>query len=278
MKIEQIAVRSEFLQRYVDFYYLLSTAKCVENTAYLAFPSPRTPLGFLNNASISRTPDKVRVDFSPNGPLEASIVGNFLKPLEVNFEPGIDEFAITFKPLGVNFFSPQNLGDILGEKVEQTSIFDKLLPSAQKMIRGVDAIDELESVLLSQFASNKQLEILESAIEIFEVSTNQVSEQQISKKLDISGKQLFRLFKNHLGVNPTQYRQLLRFRNTLDLITKTLQPQTLTEIGLSAGYYDQPHFIREFKSITDLAPREFLRKISLEANDKIVWQFLSENV
>lgn len=278
MKIEQIAVRDTFLQKYVDFYYLLSTVGCRENTAYLAFPSPRTPLGFLKNASISRSPNRVRVNFSPKGLVEVAIVGNFLKPLEVVFEPGIDEFAITFKPLGVNFFSPQNLGHCLREKVEQTSVFDQLLSSARKIIMGLDAVDELEAVLVSQFASNKQLEILESAIEIFEESTNQMSEQQISKKLNISGKQLFRLFKNHLGVNPTQYRQLLRFRNTLDLITQTLQHQSLTEIGLSAGYYDQPHFIREFKSITELAPREFLKKISLEANDKIVWQFLSENV
>ena len=42
---------------------------------------------------------------------------------------------------------------------------------------------------------------------------------------------------------------LLRFKNEL----------SLTKIGLMAGYYDQSHFIREFKEFSGVTPKEFIQ-------------------
>ena len=37
---------------------------------------------------------------------------------------------------------------------------------------------------------------------------------------------------------------------------------SLTQIGLKAGYYDQSHFIREFKSFTTLTPKDYQASIT----------------
>ena len=150
------------------------------------------------------------------------------------------------------------------------------MPPINKIVDGLDAFEELEDKIISRFSENPNLELLESIIRKFEDTGYSISEQNLTKEFQISAKQVFRLFKKHLGINPTQYRQLLRFRRVLDLSLKNLENQNLTEVGIDAGYYDQPHFIREFKKTTNLSPRDFLNKISLEANDKIVWQFFSE--
>ncbi len=33
-----------------------------------------------------------------------------------------------------------------------------------------------------------------------------------------------------------------------------------TDLALGCGYYDQPHFINEFRSFSGLSPLEFLRR------------------
>jgi AraC-like DNA-binding protein len=276
MKIEHFEVRNEGLRRYVDFYYLLSTVGDHLNTTYFAFPSGNSPLGFLKNASAIRESERIDVKYSAHEKIEVALVGNFLKPLEITFEPGIAEFSVVFKPLGINYFVRPNLGKELSKTVSQVNYFDDLAPVAAKIIEGPGALDEFENKLLASFGSNKRLEALESMIANFQAAESHLTENRISTGSNISAKRLFRLFKRHLGVNPTQYRHLLRFRNALDLSLQNLKTRNLTEVGLEAGFYDQPHFIREFKKITNLAPREFLNRISLEANDKIVWQFFSE--
>ena len=51
-----------------------------------------------------------------------------------------------------------------------------------------------------------------------------------------------------------KYLSALKLLHTSDL--------SLTQIGLDAGYYDQSHFIREFKSYTNLTPKEYKASIS----------------
>ena len=276
MKIEYVEVNNPFLTKYVDFYYFLSTVGDATNTNYLAFPLSGNPLAFFKNAAAEKVGDKIDVKSADAQATSVSLVGNFVKPLEISFEPNILEFSIVFKPLGINFFVPGNLGKELSQDISTVHFFDDLLPLIDSLIDGVGELEELENALIAKFASNRHLKMLDSTIKKLQDPENQSTEHQIAKAESISSKQLFRLFKTHLGVNPSQYRQLLRFRTALDSSIRNLQTRSLTEIGLGAGYYDQPHFIKEFKKITNLAPRDFLSKVSLEANDKIVWQFFSE--
>ena len=276
MNIEHFAVKNSFLQKYVDYYYLMSTVGDEKDTTYLAFPSCNNPLGFCRNGLISKTSDKFLVNHSSNQSLQTGLVGNFLKPLEITFESGIVEFSIIFKPLAVNLLIKESLGATLSENVFVTKSFEWLNSIVNKLIDGVDEFEALENALVSRISTNKNLELLEAIIRKFENSETPFTDKQVSEEFEISAKQMFRLFKKHLGINPTQYRQLSRFRKALNLSLENLDEQSLTEIGLNAGYYDQPHFIKEFKKTTNLTPRDFLNKISLEANDKIVWQFFSE--
>lgn len=272
MRIEHFAVRSEFLQKYVDYYYRLSTVGDQQSFEYLAFPSGNTPLGFFTNASLLKSNKKIKMNFSMDSPLKVLLVGNSLKPLDIKFELGIAEFAVVFKPLGINHFVRQNLGALLCEDVSIVRFFDEFLPAAKNLVEGIDALDEFEEKLISAFRKDEELEFLATVITKFQET--EFARHQSPLMFNTSSKRLFRLFKKHLGVNPTQFRQLLRFRAAVDLSLENLEKRNLTEIGFCAGYYDQPHFIKEFKRITNLTPRDFLKKISLVANDKIAWQFL----
>ena len=143
------------------------------------------------------TGERIRVEFTENQSVNTTLVGNFLKPLEIEFEPNIVEFSIVFKPLGVNFFTRENLGEAMSKNISQTNLFADLKQVAREFMISQITINDFEDRLISIFASKPQLEFLEKVIEIFCDSENALTEKQIANHLGISAKQLFRLFKKH---------------------------------------------------------------------------------
>nr|ELA7361934.1 helix-turn-helix transcriptional regulator [Elizabethkingia anophelis] len=75
---------------------------------------------------------------------------------------------------------------------------------------------------------------------------------------------LERYFKQHIGISPNLYTRINRFQLALENIRQT-QFDKLTDIAYQCNYYDQSHFIREFKEFSGTSPKRFLR----QANEQV---------
>lgn len=82
-----------------------------------------------------------------------------------------------------------------------------------------------------------------------------LSVKKLSEEICLSDRQLRRFSHDWLGMNTEEFIHYNKYLNCLHLLHHS--KQTLTNIGLEAGYYDQSHFIREFKSYTDLTPKQY---------------------
>ena len=71
-----------------------------------------------------------------------------------------------------------------------------------------------------------------------------------------SQKSFIQTFKQHYTLTPNTYIQLKKVNHAVELL-KNKPIEKLTQIGLEAGFYDQPHFIRTFKKFCGHPPREF---------------------
>jgi AraC-like DNA-binding protein len=76
--------------------------------------------------------------------------------------------------------------------------------------------------------------------------------ETIASRYGISSRYLQKLFLQYTGLTPKLYSKIHRFQHSLRLVTKKEAP--LTSIAYDCGYFDQSHFIREFKSFTGLTP------------------------
>ncbi|WP_102795170.1 helix-turn-helix domain-containing protein [Bowmanella denitrificans] len=83
--------------------------------------------------------------------------------------------------------------------------------------------------------------------------------QAMTQDMNISQRQLERQFGRWLGLSPKQYSKLQRIQLARQLI-KAAGPASLTELALQAGYYDQAHFIHEFKQVVGLTPGQYLKR------------------
>lgn len=71
----------------------------------------------------------------------------------------------------------------------------------------------------------------------------------------LSQRQFERNFKTVTGFSPKMFSRIVRFENCIDLYLKG--DVSLTEIAYTFGYYDQSHFIRDFKEFAGEHPSAY---------------------
>lgn len=70
-------------------------------------------------------------------------------------------------------------------------------------------------------------------------------------------RQLQRQFKTSIGISPKEYSNIVRFQHALKLMAENAPVQSLLNIALDGGYYDQSHLSNEIKRFTGYAPTQF---------------------
>ncbi len=87
----------------------------------------------------------------------------------------------------------------------------------------------------------------------------QLTLQSLVSQVGYSQKHLIHLFKKHLGVSPKTYLRILRFQKAIQEIGQRGDIEW-THLAIDCGYYDQAHFINDFKNFSGFTPEEYLRR------------------
>ncbi|TKC06663.1 helix-turn-helix domain-containing protein [Pedobacter polaris] len=92
------------------------------------------------------------------------------------------------------------------------------------------------------------------------VLENELAEQtdlfKLQKKYKITERTLERLFKSAMGISPKTFQRLVRFEKTLSLLKDPSYSNSAT-VGHILNYTDQSHFIKDFKTFTNITPVQF---------------------
>ena len=84
------------------------------------------------------------------------------------------------------------------------------------------------------------------------------SAAELYKRLNFSPRQCQRIFLKRFGLTPQKALCVLRFQRCLEMLAGG--KSTPGDILNIVGYYDQPHFIKDFKRNLGLTPFELARK------------------
>lgn len=96
---------------------------------------------------------------------------------------------------------------------------------------------------------------IEQALELIFDSNGLSPVSKLITASGVSERQLERLFKKYIGLSPKYYSRIIRFNYIFELIKS--KKSTWTEIVYQSGYYDQSHFIRNFKAFTGEDPSSY---------------------
>jgi methylphosphotriester-DNA--protein-cysteine methyltransferase len=81
---------------------------------------------------------------------------------------------------------------------------------------------------------------------------NSILKDDLSKR-----RQLERKFMKQIGISPKQLGKVIRLQTALKMLLNQ-QSESFTTIAYESEYYDQAHFIKDFKEFTGTTPKEFL--------------------
>ena len=93
------------------------------------------------------------------------------------------------------------------------------------------------------------------ALAAFEAST-ELRVADAGRLAELSPKRLITLFRNEIGLTPKAYARVRRFQSALGALHDEARG---AEIAAQAGYFDQSHFVREFRAFAAMTPSQFLR-------------------
>lgn len=79
----------------------------------------------------------------------------------------------------------------------------------------------------------------------------------LASEMAFSVRYVNEMFRNFCGLSPKEFEKLLRFQNILLQLDSY---KKITDAAMEAGYYDQSHMLKEFRSLTGVTPRQYLKK------------------
>lgn len=79
----------------------------------------------------------------------------------------------------------------------------------------------------------------------------------VTGELGLSSRRFIQVFREQVGMTPKVFCRIVRFQEVLRLIGKR-QNVDWTDIALACGYYDQAHFIHDFRAFSGLNPKAYL--------------------
>ncbi|NMV38001.1 helix-turn-helix domain-containing protein [Ralstonia insidiosa] len=116
----------------------------------------------------------------------------------------------------------------------------------------------IDAFLLAQLAPAYADAQVTAAVAALYAAPHTTSIDALAARLQLGRRQLERRFLAVEGLPPVAFRRLVRFQHTVRALH--LQPQLpLLDTALAHGYYDQPQFNREFRSLTGQSPLRYRR-------------------
>ena len=172
---------------------------------------------------------------------------------------------VQFHPAGACHFFPFPLSEIENQSFDLADIFSAEIKQVEEKLflsqTTNDKISVIEDFLMRKYSPIPQHDnfLICKGIQIIKQHRGQIAASQLSEKLATSPKSLVRKFASNLGKTPKQYIKLIRFQETLRDFSAG-EPINLTEYAYRNGYFDQSHFIHDFKTYSGFTPKEFVTR------------------
>ena len=80
---------------------------------------------------------------------------------------------------------------------------------------------------------------------------------KVMNQIGLSRRRFIELFRQQVGMTPKMFCRVRRFQRALDQIQRSRDVQW-ADLAAQCGYYDQAHFINNFREFCGITPRDYL--------------------
>ena len=198
----------------------------------------------------------------------AMLSGARTKPFVIDNQQQDRVFGIQFRPAGAfPFFRipASETADLavpldLLWRTRTAELRERLLASASIPCM----FQAAESVLHAQIARTLHCAVRFS-LERFCRVPHATTIANVTDQVGLSQRHLIEIFREQVGVTPKAFCRVRRFQHALQSIHNVPQVDW-AQVALDCGYYDQAHFIHDFRSFSGLTPSQYWQRRTTHLN------------
>ncbi|MGS2738584.1 helix-turn-helix domain-containing protein [Sinomicrobium sp. M5D2P17] len=242
----------EHLRPFVKSYLIIESGDGMENNL---LPDTSVIMTFRIRGKVThRTEEEINL-------LPFSVITGLRRsPRQVRYAPGSATLIVKFSETGASAFLPLPVHKLFGKTVpldnfitkEKIDQVENRLGEAENHLQQIAVT---ERFLLSLFHPPDHDVVIARAIEKIEFSKGLLPIGDVLEGLPLSRDPFEKRFRRVTGSSPKQFSSIVRMRNILS----GPQKGNLTSIAYTSGYFDQAHFIKDFRRFTGTTPTIFFR-------------------
>jgi AraC-like DNA-binding protein len=249
----ELFLPSPILQPYIKSFLVMESEQGMVNrllpdTSIVIAFRLRGKVAFCDNGVVQQIPQSV-------------ISGIRESSRTVDYAKDTANLLVIFKEGGAAAFFKEPLHELgsisvsLDYLIQQSKVraLEEELAAAENTHQRIGII---ERFLLSELKNTQPDLLIGEAIQQIRLSKGDIKIKELLSGLPISRDPFEKRFRKITGTSPKHFAAIIRLKNLIENYSGAV---SLTEAAYSAGYYDQAHFIKDFRSFTGQAPLDFFK-------------------
>lgn len=252
---------SKVLQPFIKYYWILEDNKKTDNVCQQRiFPTGFIEVIFYYGDPYFKISKNSCKELQPKSQINGHTTGYYdvLPAGKVGLLSAVlhPNAARLFFDLPITEFTNQsvNIADLKGDEIN--AIEDQLQAATNNMER----INAVEKYFFKKLIEKKLYDFkkINNCISKINLKKGIISIPELANESFLSQKQFNRKFSEFVGLNPKQFLRIIRFQHAI-FSYQNNPSVNFTELAYACGYFDQSHFIHEFKTFTGLTPTELFK-------------------
>lgn len=217
-------------------------------------PTPFQSLMFYCNHPVSMGRiDEMKFDIQPL----SILIGPQFSRVNIKVHRRLNAIRVDFLPGGLYRMLGIPMYDLFDTGYDAFGFFGAEMRNVNEQLQHISDLAEgkniVEKVLLARVSKLKEVLPFDAAMRTLLANDGNISIDKIASLSCLSIKQFERKCKERIGMNPKMYARILKFSKAYRLHEACPQLSWI-QIAYEAGYYDQMHMIRDFKTFAGVNP------------------------
>jgi AraC-like DNA-binding protein len=198
----------------------------------------------------------VDIVYSPGTASEPQLVGVMTGAQKFELAAGQVGFGVRFRPGMSQTFLPVPAVDTTDKRIGLSEIWGGDARRLTEQISEEQSVPDCIRLIEERLPNPTEITVVQRLCTSIVDQAGQVRIDDLAFQAGFSPRQLRRLFLEQVGLSPKHLCRIIRFRSSLPRLTEAGRAGWV-QVALDSGYYDQAHFINEFRQFSGYTPGEF---------------------